>query len=268
MPQPKSSARRSGGAAAASTTAGRASAKSSSRAPAKRAATKATSKSPAAKATPKRAAAKATPKRAAAKATPKRAAAKATPKRAAAKATPKHAAAEAPARRTTRSSAEESLSAILAALIDRLARGVVISGERLQETIDDAVTRGRITRGDAEDLAKRLINGGRKQTEDIVSDLEVLLTRSRSELLSTGRLARQAPGDRVLREVDRARRAVGIGPSFPILGYDELDAARISARTSDLNAAELRKVRDYESRRANRKSVLEAIERALRAQTR
>ena len=250
MPQPKSSARRSGGAAAASTTAGRASAKSSSRAPAKRAATKATSKSPAAKATPKRAAAKA------------------TPKRAAAKATPKHAAAEAPARRTTRSSAEESLSAILAALIDRLARGVVISGERLQETIDDAVTRGRITRGDAEDLAKRLINGGRKQTEDIVSDLEVLLTRSRSELLSTGRLARQAPGDRVLREVDRARRAVGIGPSFPILGYDELDAARISARTSDLNAAELRKVRDYESRRANRKSVLEAIERALRAQTR
>jgi hypothetical protein len=69
-------------------------------------------------------------------------------------------------------------------------------------------------------------------------------------------------GDRVLREVDRARRVAGVG-SFPILGYDGLTAEQVIARLGDLSPAELRKVRDSEKRHANRKSVLAAIERNL-----
>ena len=46
------------------------------------------------------------------------------------------------------------------------------------------------------------------------------------------------------REVDRARRAAGVGPAFPILGYDDLTAAQVIERLGDLGAAELRKVRD------------------------
>jgi polyhydroxyalkanoate synthesis regulator phasin len=161
------------------------------------------------------------------------------------------------------------MSATLAAVRDRLTRGVVLTGERLQETVDDAVSRGRITRDDAEDLVQRLVVTGRKQTEDLLVEIEALVSRSRSELLTAGRRAGTqvkdsgAP-DRVLREVDRARRVVGIGPTFPILGYDDLTAAQITLRLSDLNRAQLRKVRDYERRNANRKSVLEAIERGLR----
>ena len=76
---------------------------------------------------------------------------------------------------------------------------------------------------------------------------------------------RRPPGaDRVLREVDRARRAAGLGSSFPISSYDDLTAAQISERLDDLSASDLRKVRDYEKRNANRKSVLGAIERRLR----
>ena len=58
------------------------------------------------------------------------------------------------------------------------------------------------------------------------------------------------------------RRATGTG-SFPISNYDDLTAAQVTERLSDLTPAQLRKVRDYERRNANRKSVLGAIEKAL-----
>ena len=67
----------------------------------------------------------------------------------------------------------------------------------------------------------------------------------------------------MLAQADRARRAAGVGPSFPILGYDDLTAAQVQSRLSDLTPAELRKVRDYERRNANRKTVLSSIEEKL-----
>lgn len=168
------------------------------------------------------------------------------------------------------SAVDEAASQTLASLRDYLSRGIVLTADRLQETMEDAVKRGRLTRADAEDLVTRLVTSGRKQTEDLIGELDALAGRSRSEIATAGRRvrtqARRAAGpggDRVLREVDRARRAVGIGPTFPILGYDELAAAQIIARLEDLNSAQLRKVRDYERRHANRKSVLDAIERKL-----
>jgi polyhydroxyalkanoate synthesis regulator phasin len=137
-------------------------------------------------------------------------------------------------------------------LRDSLTKGVMLTCDRIQEVVDDAVKRGRMTRSDAEDLVQRLISLGRKQTEDVLSDIEQLLGRGAS-----------SGGDRVLRHVDKARRAVGIG-TFPILNYDDLTAGQISDRLTDLTPAQLRKVRDHEKRNANRKSVLQAIERKLK----
>jgi hypothetical protein len=54
-----------------------------------------------------------------------------------------------------------------------------------------------------------------------------------------------------------------VGPSLPILGYDDLTAAQVQTRLDTLTPAELRKVRDYEKRNANRKSVLAAVESKL-----
>ena len=140
----------------------------------------------------------------------------------------------------------------LNSLRDALTKGVMLTGDRIQEVVDDAVKRGRMTRTDAEDLVQRLISLGRQQTEDVISDIEQLLGRGAA-----------SGGDRVLRHVDKARRAVGIG-TFPILGYDDLSAGQINERLSDLTPAQLRKVRDHEKRNANRKSVLQAIERKLK----
>jgi polyhydroxyalkanoate synthesis regulator phasin len=136
---------------------------------------------------------------------------------------------------------------------------IVVTRERLQEALDEAVERGRMTRDDAGALLTELVQRGRKQTDDLRDDIEALLTGART----TTRRSVSGSAERVLREVDRARRAAGVGPSFPILGYDDLTAAQVTDRLGDLTPAELRKVRDYEKRNANRKSVLAAVEQKL-----
>jgi hypothetical protein len=125
---------------------------------------------------------------------------------------------------------------------------VVLTRERLEEAVDDAVERGRMTRNDASALVTSLFERGRSQTDDLIAQIEDLVTGTPT---------------RIVREVDRARRVAGIGSNFPISGYDELTAAQVGERIGDLSAPELRKVRDYERRNANRKSVLQNVERKL-----
>ncbi|HEY7623283.1 MAG TPA: hypothetical protein VH834_26150 [Solirubrobacteraceae bacterium] len=152
-------------------------------------------------------------------------------------------------RTTTRS--DEAVLANLSALRDHLRRGVVLTTDGVKAAMDDAVKRGKLTRKDATELSRHLLASGRTQADGFRSDLEQVLGKGRSQ------------ADRVLREVDRARRRVGVGSSFPITGYDDLNATQVQSRLKDLSNPELRKVRDYERRHGNRKSVLGAIEKKL-----
>jgi polyhydroxyalkanoate synthesis regulator phasin len=152
-------------------------------------------------------------------------------------------------------SREDAVRANLTALRDTLRKGVVLTAEGVKATLDDAVKRGRITRKDATELSQSLLSAGRSQADGFRSDLEQLLGHGRSRAVLSS--------DRVLQEVDRARRRVGVGPSFPITLYDELNAPQIVSRLKDLTPAQLRKVRDHEKRHDNRKSVLTAIEKQL-----
>ena len=167
---------------------------------------------------------------------------------------------------------EDQLLAAAASLRDMLSKGVVITGDRLQEAVDEIVKRGRMTREDAEELVRNLVEIGRRQTQDALAELEGIIGRSatqtrratRSRVKSVGAAARRAPGgDRALRTVDRVRRAAGLGHAFPITGYDDLTTAQVKERLAGLTAAELRRVRDHERRNANRKSVLTAIDKRL-----
>src|SRR3954468_901475 len=108
---------------------------------------------------------------------------------------------------------------------------MVITRERLQDTLDDAVRRGRMTRDDASDLLAEIV-----------------------------RRAISAPTDRVKREV---RRVTGGLDGLPIEDYDDLTAAQIVSRVGELAPEELRRVRDYERRNANRKTVLSALDTML-----
>jgi hypothetical protein len=121
-----------------------------------------------------------------------------------------------------------------------------------------------VTRRDANELADRLFKRGRRQTDELLAELEKRVGQGRRQLTSATRRARRVESvDRIVRTADRARRSVGVGPSFPILGYDDLTAGQIGERLGELKPAELRKVRDYERKHANRKSVLDAVEKAL-----
>jgi hypothetical protein len=158
---------------------------------------------------------------------------------------------------------------------------VMLTRERIEEVLDDAVSRGRMTADDAQKLAQDLFNRGRKQTNDVLADLEQLLGRSggvsgarKRGTDAAGRARRQVTeatakarsvADPVLAQADRARRAAGVGPAFPITGYDDLTVAQVQSRLGDLSPAELRKIRDYEKRHANRKTILSDIEQRLGA---
>jgi polyhydroxyalkanoate synthesis regulator phasin len=158
----------------------------------------------------------------------------------------------------TKSAASRSEAAVhanLTALRDHLRKGVVLTTDGVKSAMDDAVKRGKLTRKDANELSRHLLASGRTQADGFRTDLEQLLGR--------GRGAAAKSGDRVLREVDRARRRVGVGSAFPITKYDDLNASQVQARLGDLTKPQLRKVRDYERRHGNRKSVLGAIEKKL-----
>jgi len=127
-------------------------------------------------------------------------------------------------------------------LLDLLAKGLLLTSDRIQAAMDDAVRRGRMTRHDAEELMHSLVEAGRRQTDELLHDLEALVGRSLG---------------------DRARRAVGLGSPLPIAAYDELTAAEIVRRLGGLSPDELRRVRDHERRHANRKTVLRAVEQRL-----
>ena len=101
---------------------------------------------------------------------------------------------------------------------------VVITRDRLQDTLDDAVRRGRMTRDDATELLGDLMRRARRQTEELLSDLS---------------------------------------DTFPIPGYDDLTAAQVIERLRDLEPDELRRLREYERRNANRKTVLGALDAKL-----
>ena len=157
-----------------------------------------------------------------------------------------------------------------------LESNLTLSRERIQEVVDDAVERGRMTRGDANKLVSNLVSHGRKASDDLMRDLEKLLEQARKEVESrtspARRQARSAAGraarsvrdaaDRPLAEADRLRRRTG-APGPPITGYDQLTAGQVKSRLKELNKAELRKVRTQEKRGKARKGILNEIERRL-----
>lgn len=170
---------------------------------------------------------------------------------------------------------------------------VMISRDRIEEVLGEAVDQGRVTARDAQRITSGLVKRGQGQTRDVLKDLENLLegvrgeargrtagarkaaggvaARARTEAKGAASKARRdAAGARsraarspALAQVDRARRGAGVGPNFPILEYEQLNASQIQSRLKDLTPAQLRKVRDHEKRNANRKTVLKAIETKL-----
>lgn len=171
------------------------------------------------------------------------------------------------ATRTRRASGSDNIIGVAEGLVRGIVNPrdlVMLTRDRIQETLDDAAARGRVTRKDANELVSELVRRGRSERDDLRGDLETLIKQGRGQLESASRRARNSgPGDRVVRGADRARRTVGVGPAFPILGYDDLNASQVQKRLKELSRPEQRKVLSYERKHANRKSVVGALEKSL-----
>jgi polyhydroxyalkanoate synthesis regulator phasin len=164
--------------------------------------------------------------------------------------------------------AEQSVQAFR----DALEKSVTISRDRLQEVVDDAVRRGRMTRGDAEEMISRLATRSREQAEDLLSQLDGLLSqvrevpdRAKQQAGGQAERARKrtvAAVDKPLASADRVRRAAH-APGFPITAYDQLSIRQIDRRLQELSRQELRKVRDHERKNKARKGLLRALDRKL-----
>ena len=126
----------------------------------------------------KKAPAKAKPK--AKKAAPKPAAKKAAAKPP--KKTPAKSAAAKGTAKAKRAPRAPGLDIGIAQLRESLEHSVTLSRERIQEVVDDAVKRGRMTHGDAEKMIGELLKKGRKQTDALLSELEKLVRQARRKL--------------------------------------------------------------------------------------
>jgi polyhydroxyalkanoate synthesis regulator phasin len=150
---------------------------------------------------------------------------------------------------SAQAAADDAAPGRVAAARDRLVRSVLsplnavlLTRRHIEEVVEDAVSRGRMTRGDAQEMVQSLLSRSARATDDFLSDLERMLGGS---------------GDSLDRPTE--------GGAQPIPGYDDLSAAQVQERLDGLTPAQLRKLRDYEARHGNRKTVLDKIDRKLRA---
>ena len=87
-----------------------------------------------------------------------------------------------PRKQATKGGDEARADKSVQAFREALEKSVMLSRDRLQEVVDDAVARGRITRDDANELVSRLVARGRQQTDSLLRDLERLLGQARDRL--------------------------------------------------------------------------------------
>lgn len=171
------------------------------------------------------------------------------------------------AKRRGTSSGVPDLREALTNIVDPLGL-VMLTRDRIEEALADAVSRGRVTADDAQELATTLIERGRRQTNDVLGDLEQLLAvkagKAKRAATSHARKATKTPAAKAAKAPAKPK-APAKAPGGPgIAGYDDLNAKQVQERIADLTPAKLRKVRDYELAHANRKTVLRAIDQRLK----
>ena len=88
---------------------------------------------------------------------------------------------------------------------ESLEHNVTLSRDRLQEAVDDAVKRGRMTRGDAQKLLSDLVKKGRRQTDSLLKELERLIRQARKEVGGRSGPARK----QATQAARRARKKLG-----------------------------------------------------------
>ncbi len=193
----------------------------------------------------------------------------------------------------------------LKALRGALEHSLTIQRTRVQEIVDDLVTRGTLTRTDADGLVGQLLASSKDYSQALLEVLDSVTADTRKSLgagiapvMATAGKAAGLVAETLAETVRQAPRLVSKTPSrgsgraapkavakptavpdvpdtpaapaaqaAPIPGYAGLTVAEIKPRLAGLSPSSLRKVRDLELAGKARKTVLAQIDRLLGAKS-
>lgn len=174
----------------------------------------------------------------------------------------------------------------LKALHGALEHSLTIQRARVQEIVDDLVSRGTLSRADADGLLGQLLASSKDYSQALLQVLDSVAAETRKNLgagiapvmATAGKLAdtvRQAP-KLVTRSSGTAPKAApksapkagapkpaAVVPNEPIPDYSSLTVSQIKPKLAGLSAAELRRIRDIELAGKARKTVLAQLEQQL-----
>jgi hypothetical protein len=180
----------------------------------------------------------------------------------------------------------------LRALRGALEHSLTIQRTRVQEIVDDLVSRGTLSRNDADGLLGQLLASSKDYSQALLQVLDSVTADTRKTLgagiapvmATAGKAAglvadtvRQAPrlvsktpsrgtGKTAPKAVAKPADAPA-APAAPIPGYAGLTVAEIKPRLAGLSSSNLRKVRDLELAGKARKTVLAQIDQLLGAKS-
>ncbi|WP_183098796.1 hypothetical protein [Nocardioides pelophilus] len=175
----------------------------------------------------------------------------------------------------------------LRALQGALEHSLTIQRTRVQEIVDELVSRGSLSRADADGLLNQLLTSSKDYSQALLQVLDSVTAEARKSIgagiapvmATAGKLAdsvRQVgkTSGRTSRSSAVAPKAAAkpaapsaAAPAEPIPGYAGLTVAEIRPRLTGLSPSQLRKVRDLELAGEARKSVLGQIDQLLAARS-
>lgn len=185
----------------------------------------------------------------------------------------------------------------LKALQGALEHSLTIQRVKVQEIVDELVTRGTLSRAEADRLLNRLLASSKDYSAALLAVLDTVSTETRKTLgagLEAGLAPVMATASKVVETVKAAPKLVGAkapskparkpaaskpaaakpvaatpSPSStttagPIAGYDDLTVAQLKPKLAGLTPADLRKVKSVETSGKRRKGVLDEVARLLK----
>lgn len=183
-----------------------------------------------------------------------------------------------------RTPSDEHLRETFSEVGDALQRALVLSSDRVQSVLEDAVLRGRMTRRDAEELATHLVTLGREQAQELRTALarsvgDTVASAGEAVASASGAVATAVPGKKRRRTKDASPK--GTRPAAASVATPNRSAAKAATTsnvpddpstktakelvelTAKLTTSELWTLRELEAAGKGRATVLKAIDRKL-----
>jgi hypothetical protein len=174
----------------------------------------------------------------------------------------------------------------LRALQGALEHSLTIQRARVQEIVDDLVSRGTLSRTDADGLLGQLLASSKDYSQALLQVLESITSETRKTIgagiapvmATAGKIAdtvmkkptkkpSKKPSKKPAGRSAQAPTAAAAPPADPLPRLSDMTVAEIKPKLTSLNASALRRVRERELAGKARKTVIAQIDQLLGARS-